>query len=64
MKYNFKNSLFILHIFITTQIDIWNEIRRNASVHVMFDKIKQSWLIPAFESLHMKPIVIREDVQK
>jgi murein tripeptide amidase MpaA len=46
------------------EIDIWNEISRNRSVHVMFNQIKSSWLIPRFQSLNMKPIVMHNDVQK
>jgi hypothetical protein len=30
----------------------------------MFDKIKQSWLMPVFEALHMKPTIMIDDVQK
>ncbi|CAF0859131.1 unnamed protein product [Rotaria sordida] len=46
------------------EIDIWNELRRNDSVHVMFHKQKQSQLWPLFESFNMKPSILINDVQK
>jgi hypothetical protein len=45
-------------------INLWNEIRRNGSVHVMIDQIKSKWLLPLFESLNMKPTLINNDIQQ
>ncbi|CAF1475404.1 unnamed protein product, partial [Didymodactylos carnosus] len=46
------------------EIDIWNEIRRNASVDVMIhQKNKASWM-KVFASLGMKPSMVIDDVQK
>jgi len=46
------------------ELDIWNDIHRNDSVHVMFNRTKSSWLMPLFETLHMKPELMFNDVQQ
>jgi hypothetical protein len=46
------------------EINIWNEIRRNGSVHIMFDKTKQSYLMALFQARHMNPTLMVNDVQK
>ncbi|CAF0942944.1 unnamed protein product [Adineta steineri] len=47
----------------TDEINIWNDIRRNSSVHVMFNNATAPWLMGLFSSLSMKPSIMHNDVQ-
>jgi len=46
------------------EISIWNELRRNGSVHVMLHQDKSSLLLPIFRSLNMQPTMMINNVQK
>ncbi|CAF4587988.1 unnamed protein product [Rotaria sp. Silwood1] len=46
------------------KIDIWNELIRNGSVHIMFHQQKKPQLMSLFHSLNMKPTILINDVQK
>ncbi|UJR37053.1 hypothetical protein I4U23_029758 [Adineta vaga] len=45
-------------------LDVWNDISRNRSVHLMFNQTKMSWMMPLFETLHMKPEIMHRNVQQ
>ncbi|CAF4264666.1 unnamed protein product [Rotaria sp. Silwood2] len=59
-----KHYKLLLDLENQHEIDIWNELRRNGSVHIMFDQQKQSQFMPLFHSLNMKPTLLINDVQK
>ncbi|CAF0979773.1 unnamed protein product, partial [Didymodactylos carnosus] len=62
----FKESHYKLLSVLEEQneINIWNEIRRNASVDIMIDQYNKSSWIKLFNSLDMKPVVTIDNVQK
>lgn len=55
---------FLSNLEERNEIDIWNEIVRNGSVHVMFEETKKSWLLPLFQKRNMNPTLLIQNVQK
>ncbi|CAF1248023.1 unnamed protein product [Rotaria magnacalcarata] len=55
---------FLSYLEDHSQIDIWNELARNTTVHVMIDRNNQTTLMPIFETLNMKPKVMINDIQR
>lgn len=45
-------------------IHLWNDMRRNASVHIMINQENAAWMMPMFETLNFQPSIMVANVQK